>query len=152
MNAEAAIQLGTGFNSSTGGRLIPSLNLGFGGDSFQILFSSTGVATKAYSHSAYTLGVYRAWESGDLLLGRVVSGFGIGALYALRTYQDTGAPEEKKNDFAAGPAFFGRWVLVGILYSSVEAILGIGDPRYKLGDMLTLNFRDHVNFSVGLEF
>lgn len=151
LHAQAVFLLGTGFNSSTAGRLVPSLNLGVGSSSFQVLASSTGVATKTYNHSAYTLGGYWTWNSGPFLLGDIYSGFGVGTLYASRLYQDIGAREQKKSDFAIGPAFFGRWLLADFFYISVEAIIGIGDPSLRLGDMLTLNFRDHVNFSIGFQ-
>ncbi len=52
------IYIGTGANSATGGRLVPSLNFGIGSDKMMFLASSTGVATESYFHSAYTLSAY----------------------------------------------------------------------------------------------
>lgn len=149
--AAAGFQIGTGFNSETGGRLIPSLNIGVNTGAFEVLFSSTGVSTTAYSHSSYSLGAYWTRKSGDFLFGSIVAGFGVGSLYAVRTFQDTGAEEEKKDDFALGPAFFGRWFLAGSAFLSVEAVYGLGDPSLHLGDILGMNARDHVNFSIGVE-
>jgi hypothetical protein len=63
--------LGTGFNSAAGGRLVPALNLGAGGNSFEVLFSSTGVSTKAYYHSAYKLGGYLTWKGGDFFINSI---------------------------------------------------------------------------------
>jgi hypothetical protein len=148
LEAHAVIEFGTGFNSATGGRVVPSLNLGVGSESFEVLFSSTGVSTAVYYSSSYTLGAYWTWDSGDFIFGKVSSGFGVGGIYGVHNFKDVGATEETKNDFAVGPAFFSRWHFCDPFYFSVEAIYGIGTDH--LGDMLALNARDHVNFIFGV--
>jgi hypothetical protein len=151
LSVEAHLQVGSGFNSATGGRLVPSLNLGFGNDSFAVLGSSTGVATKAYSHSAYSLSGYWTKKAGDFLWGDLVAGFGAGAFYAQRTFKDTNTPEETKSDFALGPAFFSQWRLLSPMYISVEGICGFGGSGSASGQIFGLSYRDHVNFIFGVE-
>ncbi len=146
----ASIQFGSGLNSAIGGRTVPSINLGVGTDSFEVLTSSVGVATKAYSHSAYSLGGYWTKKAGDLFFGQVVSGFGVGAIYAHRTFKDMTAAEEKKEDFALGPALFSRWKLAGPFFISVEGIVGINVGSH-FGDFIAMNYRDQVNLIIGFE-
>jgi hypothetical protein len=150
--ANGDIHLGIGYNNATGGRIVPSLNLGLGTGTFEVLLSSTGVSTKAYSHSAYSLGGYWTRSLGDFLFGKIESGYGFGGIYAYRTFKDLNSAEEKRSDFAIGPAFFSRWFLASPGYISVEAILGLGNPGRDLGDMLGMNVRDQVNFAVGVQF
>ncbi len=150
-SALASVQLGVGQNNATGGRVVPSLNLGLGSADYEFLGSSTGVSTKAYSHSAYSFAGYKKVKLGDFLFGHIDAGFGFGAIYQYRTFQDLNSAEEVKTDFALGPAFFSRWFVVGPVYFSVEAILGIGNPANRLGDIIGMNFRDQVNFIFGVE-
>jgi hypothetical protein len=152
LGAHASIYLGTGYNNATGGRVIPSLNIGAGGSTYDVLISSTGVSTKSYSHSAYSVGGYWTKNLGDFLTGKIKVGYGFGASYAHRTFQDLNQSEEKKTDLALGPAFFSRWYFIESVFISVEAILGLGDPGRDFGDMLAMNVRDQVNFSLGVEF
>lgn len=149
--ALAYVQIGTGFNSATGGRLVPSVNLGIGGDSFVLLSSSTGVATSVYNHAAYSLSGYWIKKAGNFFWGDVVAGFGIGSFYESRTYKDIGSAEETQTDFAAGPAFFSKWNFLSPVYLSVEAVCGLGDPRSTSGQILGLSYRDHVNFILGVQ-
>lgn len=147
---QATVLFGSGLNSAIGGRTVPSLNLGIGTDSFEVLTSSVGVATKAYSHSAYSLGGYWTKKAGDFFFGQIISGFGIGAIYAHRTFKDMTAAEEKKEDFALGPALFSRWKMAGPFFVSVEAIVGV-NVGSNIGDFLAMNYRDQVNLIIGFE-
>lgn len=147
---QAAVLLGTGFNSATGGRLVPALNFGAGGNSFEVLFSSTGVSTQAYYHSAYKLGAYWTWKAGDLFIGNVEAGLGAGALYAERSFEDAGAAAEKKTDYVLGPTFFVRWVFFDPAFLAVEGLYGLIGPSNRFGDIIALNARDNVNFIIGM--
>ena len=151
-SAKATIDIGTGFNSATGGRVVPSLNLGIGWDSFIVVGSSTGVATSVYSHSAYSLGGYWTKKAGDFIWGDITAGFGLGAFYEARTYKpSTSTTEETSNEASFGPAFFSQWKFLGPVFISVEAIAGIGNSGSATGQILGLNYRDHVNFILGVE-
>lgn len=148
--ARADLLLGTGFNSATGGRLVPALNLGAGSNSFEVLFSSTGVSTQAYYHSAYKLGAYWTWKAGDFFIGSVEAGLGPGALYAERSFQDTGVSPETKNDYVLGPTFFVRWVIFDPVFLAVEGLYGLIGPSNRYGDIVALNARDSVSLIIGL--
>jgi len=64
-------------------------------------------------------------------------------------FQDTGSTvEEKKSDFAAGPAFRVHWNFVGPMYFNMEATYGLRE----LSRHLTFNFQDMVSFSFGVQF
>lgn len=147
---QAAVLLGTGFNSATAGRLVPALNFGAGGNSFEVMFSSTGVSTQAYYHSAYKLGAYWTWKAGDLFSGNVEAGLGAGALYAERSFEDTGASPQTKSDYVLGPTFFVRWVFLDPAFLAVEGLYGLIGPSNRFGDILSLNARDNVSFIIGM--
>lgn len=150
-SASAHVKIGSGFNSATGGRLVPSLNIGAGSDSFVVLVSSTGVATTVYSHSAYSLGGYWTKKAGDFLWGDLIAGFGVGSFYEHRTFKDLNTAEEVKTDFALGPAFFSQWKFLSPLYISVEAVCGFGSFESATNEIMGLSYRDHVNFIFGVE-
>lgn len=152
MAAFSSYQVGSGINSATGGRKVPSLNFGAGSDSFMMLFSTTGVATAAYYQSTYTLGAYVSRKAGDIASRPVITGFGAAALYSERGFQDTGTELEKKNDYVIGPAFYSQWNFYGPFYVSVEGLYGIIGPSGRWYDLVSLNARDHVNFIVGVTF
>ena len=146
----ATFSIGTGYNTTTGGRTIPSFNLGFAGGSLEYLIASTGVSTTSYYHSSYSLGIYHAWKAGDIASGPINAGFGGGALYAVRGLKETGSSLVTKSDYVLGPAFFGRWNFLGPAYVSVECLYGIIGPSSRWGDLLGMNARDHVNLSFGV--
>ena len=148
LEANAAIEFGTGITSATGGRLVPSLNLGFGTDSFELLVSSSGVSSSIYSSSTYTLGAFWTWNAGDFIFGKIISGFGLEGLYAVHSFKDIGSAKEKKSEFYMGPAFFSQWQFLGPFYFAVEAIYGIN--LNNLGDIIALNARDHINLIFGV--
>jgi hypothetical protein len=148
--AQAAVQVGTGFNSATSGRLVPALHLGVGSDSFETLFTSTGVSTTAYYHSAYKLSAYWTWKAGDFLVGHVEAGFGAGGLYAVRSFKDSTSAEETKSDYVLGPAFFARWVFWDPAFVAVDSLYGLFGPSNRYGDLLGLNARDNVSFIIGI--
>lgn len=151
-DARAGLLIGSGFNSATGGRLVPSLNLGVGSDSFEVLFTSTGVSTPAYYHSAYKLGAYWTWKAGDFLVGNIDAGFGGGALYAIRSFADTGAQADTKTDYVLGPTFFARWNFWEPVFIGVDGLYGLIGPSGKNGDVLVLNARDNVSFVLGVRW
>lgn len=146
---DATILLGSGFNSATGGRLVPALNAGYATDTLELQLSSTGVATTAYYHSSYRLSTYWTWNAGEFLFGTADSGFGVGALYAVRGYKDT--QTSTKSDYVVGPAFFVRWTLWGPMYIAVDGLYGLIGPSDRNGDLIGLNARDNVNFVVGFK-
>jgi hypothetical protein len=148
--ANASVLLGTGFNSATGGRLVPALNLGIGIESYEASLSSTGVATAAYYHSSYKLSLFRTWKAGEFLFGTAEAGFGLGGLYAVRSFKDTGTPADTKYDYVLGPAFFVRWVFVEPVFLAVEGLYGLIGPSNRYGDLFSLNARDNVTFIIGI--
>ncbi len=148
--ASSTVLLGSGFNSATTGRIIPTLNFGIGTKSFEVQGLSTGVSTTAYFHSVYRLSGYWVWNAGDFFIGRVEAGFGPGLLYSVREFSDTDSSQESKTDWVVGPTFFVRWILVGPLYISVDALYGLFGPSSKNGDLIGLNARDNASFSIGV--
>lgn len=150
LNAQASFIVGTGFNSATGGRLVPSLNLGYAGESLEMSFSSTGVSTTAYYHSSYRLSAYKTWSAGDFVFGKIEAGFGAGALYGVRSFTDVGAEAETKSDYVIGPSFFARWKFLDPAFIAVEGLYGILGPSNRFGDILGLNARDNVSFVIGV--
>lgn len=150
VEAQAVGFVGSGFNSATGGRLIPTLNLGLGTKSFEIQFSSTGVSTTAYYQSIYKFGGYWTYQAGKFIFGRVEAGFGPGLLFSVRGFADDGASEQTKTDYVIGPTFFVRWVMVGPLYISVDGLYGLIGPSSRAGDLVGLNARDNASFSIGV--
>ena len=148
----ARIVLGTGFNSATAGRIVPSITLGVGKDSFEFLFSSTGVATKAYYHSAYRFSGYWIWSTKDTFFNQIDTGFGPGALYASRGYKELDGTSESKSDFVFGPSFFVRWMVTENIFVTVDALYGLIGPSDRFGDILGLNARDNVTFIAGVRF
>lgn len=148
----AEILIGSGFNSSTGGRVIPTLNLGANFKDLEVQFTSVGVATDVYYHSTYKLAAFSRWEAGDFLTRPIDAGFGGGVLYAERGFKDSGASETTKSDYVLGPAFFVRVTLIGPLYLSVDCVYGIIGSSSRSGDVLALNARDHVNLAIGVRW
>jgi hypothetical protein len=144
--ARAAVEIGTGFNSSTAGRSIPALFLAYSADAWSLSFSSVGVQTPRYYHSAYTVSYLRTWKSGDWIWGPIESGFGLSILYASRGFADSGAVESVRDDVAIGPALRVNWFVADPVFLGIEALYGLRD----FGQHLALNAQDHVGFIVGV--
>ena len=140
----AGIDLGLGFNSATSGRMIPALVGGAAFSDSRLSGSMTGVKSGYYYHSSYNLNYYKTWKAGDLFFGEMESGFGIGGLYAIRSFQDDGSlTASTKSDFVLGPAFEMQWLFTRVTYVSLEMLWGIRE----LTNHLALNAQDVVTFS-----
>lgn len=150
-SASASLLFGSGFNSATGGRLVPAINAGYSGSTMEVQFSSTGVSTTAYYQSSYRLSTYWQLPAGDFLFGTTDAGFGAGVLYAVRGYKSTTTQSETKTDYVVGPAFQVRWMIAGPFYIAVDALYGLFGPSNRNGDLIALNARDNVNFVIGFK-
>ena len=83
---------------------------------------------------------------GELLGGPMNFGVGPGLMYAQRGFQDIGSEsEDKKHDFAFGPAFRLNYHVLSFMYVNIDAIYGLR----SIFRHLTLNFQDVVVVSVG---
>lgn len=146
--AIAAVQIGSGINSTHSGRLVPSLAAAYVGKSLTLSGFSSGVANSYYYHSSYGLGVYGTSEAGSLLGGPVTFGFGLGAHYAERGLKDLGLDEStSRSDYAIGPAFRLNYVMFNFLYFNVDAIFGLRNVFRHL----TFHFQDVISISAGIQ-
>lgn len=83
------------------------------------------------------------------MLGTVEAGFGVGTLYAVRSFKESDTETETKSDYVVGPAFFVRWVFLGPAFIGVDSLYGLVGPSNRYGDIIGLNARDNVNFVIG---
>lgn len=142
-----ALDLGVGLGSSTGGRTIPTFNLGFQLGDKTISGQMTGSHTGYYYVSAYQLGYYWTWDPGEFIWGKVSSGFGVSAYYSQRGYREsTTATLETSDDYALGPAIRVKWNFLGPAYLGLEAMYGLR----SIGHHLQLSFQTVTLFSLGV--
>jgi hypothetical protein len=74
------------------GRFVPALAIGISNSSWGIFASSTGVANQYYFQSNYQLSYYWIHNSGTMWGGVISPGFGVGAMYTVRSFKDEGSP------------------------------------------------------------
>jgi hypothetical protein len=143
----AAVQAGVGQSSTTSGRWVPGLELGVGHESWLATLSSVGVNNAYYYNSSYTVNVFHTWKAGDLFWGDVDSGFGAGAMYSVRGFEDSGSSQESTaSDFVFGPAFFLQWYVAGPVYLKLDMLWGIR----SLSALVGLNGQDVSMLSLGV--
>ena len=147
--ALAGIEVGTGNNSMTGGRYVPSLDLAYLYNDKVFTWSATGVKNDYYFQSSHQIGFFKSWKAGDMWGGDMTSGFGGSIAYTSRGFQDKGSTNEKKDsDFLIGPAF--RMNLsYNFFYINMSATFGIRNLAAHLG---SLTFQDVESLSVGIRF
>ena len=127
--------------------MVPGVELGAGTENWRGSVSAVGVQNAYYYHSSYTGSFYRTWKSGSLFWAEVESGVGGGFMYAERGFQDEGSTtEEKKSDFALGPAFFVQWQFAGPVYLKLDMLWGLRG----ISPLIGLNGQDVVFLSLGV--
>lgn len=146
---QAGFEIGTGSNSMTGGRYVPTLDLAYLHNDKIFTWSATGVKSDYYYQSSHQLGIFKSFKVGDMWGGMVNAGFGGAAAYTSRGFQDEGSTnEQKESDFLIGPAI--RMNLShSIFYLNMAGTFGI---RNLTTHALSLTFQDVQSLSVGVRF
>jgi len=143
----SSIDLGSGISSVTSGRMVPGLNVGYTSSNWALSINSIGVSSSYYYQSSYSMNYFWTWQSDQLFWGRTTSGFGFGALYSQRGFQDEGSTtQEVKSDYGLGPSFRVRWFFAQPIYMNMEMLWGLRGTAN-----LALNGQDFIMFSVGVQ-
>lgn len=147
--ARAGFEIGTGSNSMTGGRYIPSLDVSYLHNDKIFAWSATGVKSDYYYQSSHQISFFKSWKAGEMFYGTVNAGFGGAAAYTSRGFQDEGAAaEQNDSDFLIGPAV--RMNLsYKFFYFNMSSTFGI---RNLATHLLSLTFQDVQSLSVGVRF
>lgn len=148
-SAFAALELGAGTNSFTGGRFVPSLDLALTTSDQAFTWSTTGVKNSYYYQSSYLLGYYKTWNAGTMWGGDMNTGFGGAIGYTARAFIDEGSStEEKASDFLLGPAIRMNWSY-GMFYFNMAVTFGLRDLNQHITG---LTFQDIESISLGVRF
>ena len=144
----SALELGVGAASSYDGRFVPSLNVFVEAHSdISVSGSSAGVATKAYYHNTYTLAGLQTLSMGNLFLGQVNLGFGLGMYYAKKAVNLDPLADGQDvvdHDTGFGPAFRLAIIPTEPVFVAFEYVMGLGIGAFGLG------FGDTGSFSLGV--
>ncbi len=147
--AQSGILVGAGYSSTTSGRPVPGLALGYNADKWAVTTTATGVQTPLYYHSAWTLSGYKTIKNGNFGVGTIESGLGFGIFYARRGYRDsTTSALDTADDFNLGPGFRVCWKFLGPASISVEAQFGMRRPL----QLIVLSAQDVATVTVGASF
>jgi hypothetical protein len=145
----ADIEVGSGMNSLTSGRVIPSLEISYATGDSALSWVGSGVRNAYYYQAAHQLSYFKTWNSGTLWGGNISSGFGGGAAYSVRSFQDEGSTTESKaSDYVLGPALRMNWSY-GFVFINMTATFGIRDLWQHLAG---LTFQDIETISIGVRF
>lgn len=143
------VEVGGGINSFTGGRTVPSLEISYLPTNHVFSWAATGVQTKYYYQSSHLLFYFKNWEAGTLWGGGVKAGFGGGAGYSVRGFQDENSTRESvKTDYLLGPAIRLNWSY-GPIYLNFSTLFGLRDVQKHL---LGLNFQNVESLTLGVNF
>lgn len=147
--AQKDFELGAGVNAYTGGRSVPSLEVAYKTSDEVFSWAATGVRSKYYYQSSHLLFYFRTWEAGSMWGGDVTAGFGGGAGYSVRGFQDEGSTTESKTtDYLLGPAIRLNWSY-GPFYLNLSTVFGLRDLQKHL---LGLNFQNVESLTLGCRF
>jgi hypothetical protein len=124
IKAYCLISLGSGFTSTTGGRLSPMIYGGYDSPTFALVGSSVGVKTSAYYLSSYSMSALLLNDIGDFWWGKVNAGAGIGLLYSIRSMKDS-TYSNTTYDFNYGPCLRVTWEFIPNMYVGVDALFGV---------------------------
>lgn len=145
----ADIAVGGGVNAFTGGRNVPSIELSYATSDQVFAWAATGVKSKYSYQSSHMLMYFRTWTAGTMWGGEVTAGFGGGAGYSVRGFQDVNATSETTaQDVLAGPATRLNWSY-GPVYLNLSTIFGLRDIQKHL---LGLNFQNVESLTLGFRF
>lgn len=143
------LEVGGGLNSFTGGRTVPSLELAYLKNSQAFAWAATGVRNKYYYQASHLLFYFRTWNAGSMWGGDVDAGFGAGAGYSVRGFQDEGSTTETTaSDVLLGPAIRLNWSFK-VVYLNFSTLYGL---RQWDKHLLGLNFQDVESLTVGVRF
>lgn len=145
-SAKASIELGIGSTSATGGRLIPAIATAVTTSEIGVFGSSTGVANEYYYQANYQLSLYWLLGNGTFWGGKISPGFGLGSMYTVRSFKDSGATNElTSDDFALGPALRMHWIYFDSVYIGIDALWGLR----SMANIIGLAYQDYTCLSVG---
>lgn len=146
-SAHAALELGVGSTSATGGRIVPALATGITTSDLGFFGSSTGVANQYYYQANYQLSLYWLLGNGIFWGGKISPGFGLGTMYTVRSFKDEGATSEaNSDDFAAGPALRLHWIYFDSVYLGLDAMWGLRN----MANITALAYQDYTCLSLGV--
>ena len=135
--ARATVNCGVGFSTTTGGRQVPSLELGWSPNDNWMLWSMwSGVRTAAYYSSGYQLSALRTKNWGDFWFGSLNVGFGPGIYYGEKAvYKKVDATGSlsgpaKRQDKLVGAAYRVAFVPIKNTHFSIEYLMGIGPTTF----------------------
>lgn len=148
-NAFADFEIGSGTNSYTAGRYVPSIDLSYATPDQVFAVSTTGVKNSYYYQSSYLVAYFRSWNVGTFWGGNMSTGFGGAAGYSVRSFQDKGSTvSSDTSDFIIGPTFR-MHLSYGFFFINMSSLLGLRD----LSNHITgLTFQDVESFSIGVQF
>lgn len=147
-SVEASYEMGVGSTSLTSGRIVPTLALAVTDSSWTVSGFSTGVQNSYYYQSSYGVNYFKTWNAGTFWGGNLSHGFGGGAVYSLRAFQDEGSTSEAKStDFLLGPSLRTNWSYGNSVYINIDAIFGVRNPFVSI---FSLAFQDAICMSVGI--
>lgn len=146
-SANAALELGVGSTSATGGRIVPAIATGITTSEYGLFGSSTGVANQYYYQANYQLSLYWLLGNGTFWGGRISPGFGLGTMYTVRSFKDeNAASESKSDDFAIGPALRVHWIYFDSIYLGLDAMWGLRN----MANITALAYQDYTCLSFGV--
>lgn len=147
--AFAAIEVGSGINSFTGGRYVPSAEVSWLFDDHVLAWAGTGVQNKYYYQSSHLLFYFKSWKAGTVWGGEISAGFGAGLGYSVRGFQDLGSTtEETATDYLGGPSIRLNWSY-GPVFLNFSTLYGL---RHFGRHFPGLNFQDVESLTIGWRF
>lgn len=146
-HAKADLRLGTGFSSSTGGRMVPALYAGLNIANFGISLASVGYQNQLSYHAAHQLNLFGVFRPGKILWGDMEGGIGLGFYHYQIGYKEdlSDTSGTRKSDIAVGPAVRVFWHWTSFTFLGLEAMYGIRNSLF-----LFLSSQDSVFAVVGV--
>jgi hypothetical protein len=141
--------IGAGINAQTGGRNVPAIEISYLRSNDIFTWAATGVRNEYYYQASHLLFYFRNWKAGTMWGGDVNAGFGAGAGYSIRGFQDEGSTTEvTKSDFLLGPALRLNWSL-GFFYLNLSTVFGLRDLQTHI---VGLTFQNVESLTIGFRF
>ena len=149
LQCPAAVDIGIGASSFTGGRSAPALAVGLETENWGILFRSVGVQTTIYSQNAWTVAACKNVYSQSFGVLKNSIGAGIGGSYILRSYRPSVDSEiETTKEYVLGPHLSAKFEF-GPVYLGFDTLLGL---TKDITQHLVLNFQDMSHVTFGFTF
>ena len=144
------VRSGLGFATSSSGRSILSLDLGYSIRGILFTAMTAGGATTAYYYSEYSLSTYKWSKLMDVSWGDFFIGYGLGAAYSKKGLLKTanGDSSDEDGNLTLGPAFRMEYLPFKDvdIYCAVDFVMGLG--RASIGN----GYGDVGRIAVGMIF